>query len=875
MLWDTLRILEERCYRINGRTVQLKLSKEAMRTVHVLLPKDVEEICKKTDFRRGVTLGRCGYGCRNEDSFAAARKQYKDSKPVLVLNLANPVHPGGGVRKGAKAQEEDLCRKSSLLLSLESPEAAEYYEYNRKLHTYMGSDGMIFTPQVEIIRDEDGRLLEETVIVAVLTCAAPMVRNGKEGMDEDAYREMVYNRIMGMLKCAAYYGYKNLVLGAWGCGAFGNDARVMSDLFYKALKEMNFNGMGEKDFFCRVDFAVLDRTTEQYNFKEFCRNFSSDNFYRDENRKEIDAALKRKKERDAWLDAIRGSMFGGAVGDALGYPIEFFRESEIFSKYGTQGIREYTLDKESGKALISDDTQMSLFTANGILVADTRLAMRGIGGIPHDYVADSYMDWLLTQEQSFDRARRMPRGFAKGHISWLLDVPELYSRRAPGHTCISALKGEKTGRMDNPQNNSKGCGGIMRVAPLALRYDSHGELKDLDREGAEIAAVTHGHPLGYMSAAALVHIVNRIVYSGREMTLKEIVLEARDVMAEIFSHEPYLDTLVRMMELAVTLSENGDGDLDNIHRLGEGWVAEETLGIAIYCSLKYQDDFSAGVTAAVNHSGDSDSTGAVTGNILGALCGYEAIEEKWKRDLELSDVILEMADDLCHGCQMNEYSHYEDPDWIRKYIHMRWKVGMDTETPKTEFIAVKGDITGDHDVQAIVNAANTSLLGGGGVDGAIHRAAGPELLKECRLLSGCETGKAKITNAYRLPCDYVIHTPGPRWRGGNKKERELLASCYQFCLELAVEKGIRRIAFPSISTGIYQFPLKEAAKIAVRTAKEFVSEHPGELDVIEWVLFDNQTLDAYREELERWEAAETVSSPDFYEINRILRDGGI
>ena len=859
MLRDTLCILEERRYRINGRTVQLKLSKEEMRTVHVLLPKDVEEICKKTDFQRVFTLGRCGYGCRNEDSFAAAREQYKDfshmfsrdSKPVLVLNLANPVHPGGGVRIGAKAQEEDLCRKSSLLLSLESPEAEKYYEYNRRQNTCMGSDGMIFTPQVEVIRDADGSLLEETVIVAVLTCAAPMVRNGKEGMGEDAYREMVCHRIMGMLKCAAYYGYKNLVLGAWGCGAFGNDAHVMSDLFYKALKEMNFNGMGEKDFFRRIDFAVLDHTPEQYNFKEFCRNFSSGNFYRDEDRKEIDAALKRKKEREAWLDKIRGSLFGGAVGDALGYPVEFFGESEIFSKYGAQGIQEYTIDKRSGKALISDDTQMSLFTADGILVADTRSAMRGIGGIPHDYMAGAYMDWLLTQEQSFDRVQRMSREFAKERTSWLLDVPELYSRRAPGNTCISALKGKNTGSMDNPRNNSKGCGGIMRVAPLALRYDFQGELKELDREGAEIAAVTHGHPLGYMSAAALVHIVNRIVYSRREMTLKEIVLEARDAMAGLFSDEPYLGALVRMMELAVTFSENGEGDLDNIHRLGEGWVAEETLGIAIYCSLKYQDDFSAGVTAAVNHSGDSDSTGAVTGNILGALCGYEAIEEKWKRDLELSDVILEMADDLCYGCQMSEYSQYEDPDWIRKYIHMRWKDKMAIEEPNTEFIAIKGDITKNHDVDAIVNAANTSLLGGGGVDGAIHRAAGPKLLEECCLLNGCETGKAKITNAYRLPCDYVIHTPGPRWRGGNQKERELLASCYRFCLELAVEKGIRKIAFPSISTGIYQFPLEEAAKIAVQTAKEFVSKHPGELDVIKWVLFDDQTFDAYRKELDK------------------------
>ncbi|MDE7252651.1 MAG: O-acetyl-ADP-ribose deacetylase [Acetatifactor sp.] len=165
---------------------------------------------------------------------------------------------------------------------------------------------------------------------------------------------------------------------------------------------------------------------------------------------------------------------------------------------------------------------------------------------------------------------------------------------------------------------------------------------------------------------------------------------------------------------------------------------------------------------------------------------------------------------------------------------------------------IKGDITKDHGVQAIVNAANTSLLGGGGVDGAIHRAAGPELLAECRLLSGCETGKAKITKAYRLPCEYVIHTPGPHWNGGKmKKEHKLLASCYQSCLELAVKNGIRSIAFPSIATGIYRFPLEEAAKIAVSTAKQFVAEHPGELDVIKWVLFDDQTLEVYKKELER------------------------
>lgn len=141
----------------------------------------------------------------------------------------------------------------------------------------------------------------------------------------------------------------------------------------------------------------------------------------------------------------------------------------------------------------------------------------------------------------------------------------------------------------------------------------------------------------------------------------------------MFAGDLYLKELTDMIDLAVSLSENEESDLDNIHRLGEGWVAEETLGIAIYCSLGHQDDFLAGVIAAVNHKGDSDSTDAVAGNILGALIGYEAIDGKWKKKLELADVILEMADDLCRGCQMSENSHYQDPEWIRKYMHMQWK----------------------------------------------------------------------------------------------------------------------------------------------------------------------------------------------------------
>lgn len=394
--------------------------------------------------------------------------------------------------------------------------------------------------------------------------------------------------------------------------------------------------------------------------------------------KEMDITLQRIKEKEENLDKIRGCLLGGAVGDALGYPVEFFDEAEIFSCFGENGIQEYVLDKKSQKALISDDTQMTLFTANGILVADAMQSMRGISSRLSTYIAMSYQDWLRTQELSFEESKKIPRGYMKQCISWVSDVPELYSRRAPGTTCLSALRRQKREKpaieefIREPQNNSKGCGGIMRIAPIALAAYPHMPIKKIDLEGAEAAAITHGHSLGYMPAAVLTHIIRRIICPEKPQTLKEIILEARDTITELFAGDGYLKKLTKGIDLAVRLSENTEKDLDNINQIGEGWVAEETLGIAVYCALRHQDNFSAGVTAAVNHKGDSDSTGAVTGNILGALLGCHAIDEKWKTNLELGAVILEIADDLYHGW-MSELSSDKDPDWIRKYIKMRWK----------------------------------------------------------------------------------------------------------------------------------------------------------------------------------------------------------
>lgn len=400
---------------------------------------------------------------------------------------------------------------------------------------------------------------------------------------------------------------------------------------------------------------------------------------RDMNREEAaaveNAVRVQIKEREAYLDEIRGCIFGGAIGDALGYPVEFMSTQDICADYGPDGITGYEYDKRSGKALISDDTQMTLFTANGYLFYETRGSLHGIAASPCSYIALAYKDWYMTQTIKFDEKPTDSKQYL-AYMSWLCDVPELYSRRAPGMTCLAALEDPKRSRLNefinDSINDSKGCGGVMRVAPLAVIQWNN--IKRLDKQAAEVAAITHSHPLGYMPAAVLCHIINRIIYPvDYPISLLQIVRDAKNTVCEIYEHTKHIDQLVAIIDLAIELAGNDEADAVNIRQIGQGWVAEEALAIAIYCSLRYEGNFSAGVIAAVNHDGDSDSTGAITGNILGAMVGYNRIEQKWKENLELANVILEIADDLCHGCQMSEYSPYSDPAWESKYVYAQWK----------------------------------------------------------------------------------------------------------------------------------------------------------------------------------------------------------
>jgi ADP-ribosylglycohydrolase len=343
-----------------------------------------------------------------------------------------------------------------------------------------------------------------------------------------------------------------------------------------------------------------------------------------------------------------GCLLGGAVGDALGAPVEFMSRAEILNRFGPNGITDYA-PAYGGIGRITDDTQMALFTAEGLLRAFVRGRMKGITSIS-GVTAGAYLRWLRTQGETNKNI-----SLGEGESGWLIQQESLHHRRAPGMTCLAALR-EMKARGDPASNDSKGCGGVMRVAPVGLAFWQRQQVQPLQtafKYGCELAALTHGHPTGFLTGGVLAVLVQALVDGA---ALVDALTLAKTCLRASPAHEETLKAL----ELAEALSTSDKPAHEAIAMLGEGWIAEEALAISLYCALVARD-FAHGVILAVNHDGDSDSTGAIVGNLLGAMHGVESIPSNWLEPLELRSVITEMAEDLfaCRSWNIGEYSESE------------------------------------------------------------------------------------------------------------------------------------------------------------------------------------------------------------------------
>ncbi len=356
-----------------------------------------------------------------------------------------------------------------------------------------------------------------------------------------------------------------------------------------------------------------------------------------------------------WLERyrsrVRGCLLGGAVGDALGAPVEFLSLQQIWEKYGADGVTDM-LVSEGGRAAVTDDTQMTLFTTEGLIRASVRWD-RGVCH-PPSVVHRAYLRWLDTQQRPAPPER--PDG-------WLAAQRWLYAWRAPGNACLSGLRAGQMGTPEQPQNpDSKGCGAVMRSAPFGLHPDaSPDNVFDL---AVECATQTHGHPSGYLAAGAFAAIIRGQL---DERCLRDAVDVALDLLASRPGHE----------EVSAALREavaprGREPSPPDVQRLGGGWVAEEALGIGVYCALSYPDptDVRRALLLAINHSGDSDSTGSICGNLLGAWHGETALPPDWVADLEGRSTIVELADDLAAEYTQGNQLHGDyrpDTRWTTRY----------------------------------------------------------------------------------------------------------------------------------------------------------------------------------------------------------------
>lgn len=345
------------------------------------------------------------------------------------------------------------------------------------------------------------------------------------------------------------------------------------------------------------------------------------------------------------LDRVRGCLLGGAVGDALGAPVEFMSIEEIRQQYGDAGIQEYA--PAYGRiGAITDDTQMTLFTAEGLIRAHVRYCGRGICH-PPSVIHHALLRWLLTQGETSSAFPKDDEAWPDG---WLVQQRELFSRRAPGTTCLSALKASARFG-DEARNDSKGCGAITRIAPIGLFVQVHDQFAEGNpplayQMACESAKSTHGHVTSTLASGFFALV---IAYIRRGDSLAEVIEKAKRVLQP----EPDAAEVLAAIESAQTLARSGAASApETLERMGGGWIAEEALAISLFCAIR-AESFEHGVRLAVNHGGDSDSTGSLTGQLLGTLWGVDCIPKRWLEQVELRGVIDELARDLVAIAQEN------------------------------------------------------------------------------------------------------------------------------------------------------------------------------------------------------------------------------
>ena len=500
------------------------------------------------------------------------------------------------------------------------------------------------------------------------------------------------------------------------------------------------------------------------------------------------------------LDRAIGTLIGLTTGDALGSTVEFEDRATIFRRYGPSGQTEMRGGGPFGWQIgqYTDDGQMMMCLLNSLVTTNAAPAA--------------------------DPPRLDVDDLGRRFVAWLNSNPP-----DVGNTVAAALGRLKAGTParlagdDNSQSQANGA--VMRCAPVAVLWANPGRRAELIRDSLLSAAPTHRSPIA-AGACVVVNLMIAGFINGLDFE------EAFKVALQ--QADPEWQSLLTAWDAKGRPREGNTG-----------WAVSTVL-TALHC-LYTTASFEEAVIKAVNGGGDADTIGAVTGELAGAFYGYEAIPARWLAVLQDRQEIVNLARTLFElGRQVS--SPAATPNEV---LTKERNMGDELQIGATRLRLVQGDIV-EAGTEAIVNAANEELAGGGGVDGAIHRAAGPELYDLTAPFGGCPTGEAVITGAGRMrpPTRYIIHAVGPIYNPFAKaKCRDLLAGAYRHSLELAQQQNIRTIAFPSISTGVYHYPIKEAAPLALQTVTDFLRATPTSLQEVVFILFSAGDLAVYRQAL--------------------------